>query len=382
MRSNCRHVLKCLIYFATVLSPAILTIAAHCEKLVPTVMGSQGYINRTPLTSHATKSFNSVGASTMLAYVSSHPFWNGRPVSIVGIRDNLGNNWKPLVEPTAWDGSSATLLSAIYYVNAPISSEEHIVSAHLTNPAPLVLHVFAVVGSDISSTPSHSPINSLRAGSKSFDAIGEPISVQDHTLLLAWTKNESTATARTMDEYRLDQQSTSFLWGEYKTVSKAGSYRSHFHYDSAIGYQTAVIALEGTTKPIASSQAISTHRGKPISLTLQTLLTNGNQLAPTVIDGPEHGILSGAPPQVTYTPQPDYIGDDAFTFKASDGHAETNVATIHISVQPKTLNDLLHEHAMKIVFFTMIWMAIASIALPNERRARFLQAAQQRNEQG
>ena len=37
--------------------------------------------------------FNSVGASTLVAFVSSHPPWNGLPVSIGGLSDNVGNTW-------------------------------------------------------------------------------------------------------------------------------------------------------------------------------------------------------------------------------------------------------------------------------------------------
>jgi|GEM_PF-6786047 len=35
---------------------------------------------------------------------------------------------------------------------------------------------------------------------------------------------------------------------------------------------------------------------------------------------PQHGILTGAPPGMTYTPDGNYFGPDSFTFIASDGH--------------------------------------------------------------
>jgi hypothetical protein len=89
--------LKCLLYFVAVLPLAILTtIPTFAETSAPKVVISLGYINRTPLTSHVTASFNSGGASTLVAFISSHPSWNGHPVSIVGISDNVGNSWKAL----------------------------------------------------------------------------------------------------------------------------------------------------------------------------------------------------------------------------------------------------------------------------------------------
>ncbi len=87
--------LKCALFFAIVLSPAILTtLPAFAETSAPAVLNTLGYINRKPLTSHTTDSFNSAGASTIVVFLSSHPSWDGRPVTIDGISDNAGNSWK------------------------------------------------------------------------------------------------------------------------------------------------------------------------------------------------------------------------------------------------------------------------------------------------
>jgi hypothetical protein len=51
-----------------------------------------------------------------------------------------------LTGPTTWAGGSFTLLSAIYYVNVPATSATHTLTIHLSNPAPLVVHVFAASG--------------------------------------------------------------------------------------------------------------------------------------------------------------------------------------------------------------------------------------------
>ena len=40
----------------------------------------------------------------------------------------------------------------------------------------------------------------------------------------------------------------------------------------------------------------------------------------------------GAPPNVTYTPAANYHGSDSFTFKANDGTADSNIATVSITV--------------------------------------------------
>ena len=129
------------------------------------IVSSRGYLNAAPLASHTTAALNSSGASALVAYVSSHPLCGGVPVGISGLNDNLGNTWKLLTGPTAWTGGTFTLLSAIYYVCAPVTGAAHRVTVHLTNPASLVVHLFAVSGSEVTEDSSLFGHNSSRCRS-------------------------------------------------------------------------------------------------------------------------------------------------------------------------------------------------------------------------
>jgi hypothetical protein len=363
-------VLKCLLYFATVLSPAILTaLPTFAEISAPTMVSSLGYINRKPLMSHTTASFNSGGASTIVAFISTHPSWNGDPVSIVGLSDNVGNSWKALEGPTAWVGSSFTLLSAIYYVNAPFTSVEHELTVDLTNPAPLVLHVIAVSGSDVAGPPIHSPISSLRMGGTSVDVAAKPIAVPNHTLLLAWAKNESSATASALDGYTLDKRSPDFLWGESKLALAAGSYSSHFRYDTAIGYQTAIVGIRTATLPVASSQAIRTDSYTAVGISLSAWSPKGLPLTCRLLSAPIHGRLSGNPPNLTYTPDVDYAGPDRLTFKVNDGTADSNTASVGITIEKKSLIQRLDERATRIGVFSIGCTVVVGVKRLFERQA-------------
>ena len=72
-----------------------------------------------------------------------------------------------------------------------------------------------------------------------------PIAVPTDSLLLSWVKNETSATATALGGYTLDtQQSTSFLWAEFETALSAGTYTGQFQYNSAIGWQTAIVGLK------------------------------------------------------------------------------------------------------------------------------------------
>jgi hypothetical protein len=75
--------------------------------------------------------------------------------------------------------------------------------------------------------------------------------------------------------------------------------------------------------------------------TLIDLLKNfsdadGDPLSAMFVDGPAHGTLqpTSDPSVFEYTPAPDYNGPDQFTYRASDGIAESNVATVSIDIAP------------------------------------------------
>ena len=52
-----------------------------------------------------------------------------------------------------------------------------------------------------------------------------------------------------------------------------------------------------------------------------------------LVSGPAHGSLTlNADGSFTYTPAANYNGPDSFTYKANDGQADSNVATVSINV--------------------------------------------------
>jgi hypothetical protein len=63
---------------------------------------------------------------------------------------------------------------------------------------------------------------------------------------------------------------------------------------------------------------------------------DNDTLTYSVVVGPGHGALSGTPPSLTYTPAGGYTGPDSFTFKANDTKADSNIATVSITVNEGT----------------------------------------------
>ena len=85
------------------------------------------------------------------------------------------------------------------------------------------------------------------------------------------------------------------------------------------------------------------------------MLTNdtdvdGDALSAVLVSGPAHGSLTlNADGSFTYTPAANYNGPDSFTYKANDGQADSNVATVSINVgavndAPVAQNDSVGGH--------------------------------------
>ena len=92
----------------------------------------------------------------------------------------------------------------------------------------------------------------------------------------------------------------------------------------------------GNQAPVAMAQTVSTPQDTALNLTLQASDSNQDPLTWIVTAQPVNGVLSGAPPALTYTPTPGYSGADQFAFKVNDGQADSNEATVAITVTPAT----------------------------------------------
>jgi hypothetical protein len=77
---------------------------------------------------------------------------------------------------------------------------------------------------------------------------------------------------------------------------------------------------------------VSTAEDTARAVSLVATDVDGDTLSYVVVSGPMHGALSGSGASLTYTPFANYNGPDSFTFKANDGQADSNVATVAITV--------------------------------------------------
>ena len=86
------------------------------------------------------------------------------------------------------------------------------------------------------------------------------------------------------------------------------------------------------TPPAAQPQNVAVPFNTPTTIVLTA--TDGGDCGVTtfsIISGPTHGVLTGTPPNSTYTPDAGFIGSDSFVFQAT-GCGASSQATVSISV--------------------------------------------------
>lgn len=117
----------------------------------------------------------------------------------------------------------------------------------------------------------------------------------------------------------------------------AFTYSLHDVYGANGGVVTVTISVPAA--PIAMGQVASVASnttGEPTSaaLTLQATDLDSGSLTYSIITGPNHGGLTplAGTNQTTYTPNPNFVGTDSFTFRASDGVHISNTATVTVVV--------------------------------------------------
>lgn len=104
--------------------------------------------------------------------------------------------------------------------------------------------------------------------------------------------------------------------------------------DSAVAAVTLAVTPVNDA-PLALPAQLVTEEEEPLALELSGIDPDGDALTYQIVGAPEHGTLSGTGSNMIYTPEPGYYGFDSFTFRVSDGTAQSGVATVSLTVIPR-----------------------------------------------
>jgi hypothetical protein len=93
---------------------------------------------------------------------------------------------------------------------------------------------------------------------------------------------------------------------------------------------TGTISIRIVSDLVATNQNITRRYASEIPVTLDS--TGGAPpLTYNVLTNPAHGTLSGTPPNLVYTPNPLYLGNDSFTFLVTDEGGFASTGTINLT---------------------------------------------------
>jgi len=110
--------------------------------------------------------------------------------------------------------------------------------------------------------------------------------------------------------------------------------------DGSENSNTAKVKIKVTAVndiPVAIGQGVTTAEDTAKKITLSGSDPDKDSLSYVLLSGPDHGSLAGSGKSFIYTPNNNYVGDDSFTFKVNDGTADSDIATVKITVT--ALND-------------------------------------------
>ncbi|HEV2813791.1 MAG TPA: Ig-like domain-containing protein [Solirubrobacteraceae bacterium] len=97
----------------------------------------------------------------------------------------------------------------------------------------------------------------------------------------------------------------------------------------------ALLDTGPNSPPKAIPQNLTVKQNAPKRITLTGSDDDeGDLLTFHITKQPARGTLTGQPPDMTYTPDPGYLGKDHFTFKARDDDKDSNAAQVSLNVVP------------------------------------------------
>jgi len=151
------------------------------------------------------------------------------------------------------------------------------------------------------------------------------------------------------------------LTGPSHTYAIEGTYTAALRVTDGDGGTSSIATAQVTIKPtnqspVADAQSVATNEDTSITITLTGSDADGDSLTFTVTSGPSNGSLDTTAPatkaggvsaDVVYTPNSNFNGPDNFTFMVNDGTANSNTATVSITVNP--VNDPPTANAQTVV---------------------------------
>ena len=227
----------------------------------PTVVAVQSLDEPTFVTSHTTAPFNSTGGNLIVLCASSHSGVTLTP------SDTFGNTWIPIAGPTNANAGGFDLRTQLWYAPNAIVGPGHTITMGLSTPEPLVMSVFVVQHSNISSPIDAVSLIGSDTGTRS-TSVASPsiITSLSNDLLIGFSKVSAGATFTAGAGFTLQPAASSnFLAAETGTAASAGSYGATFTLNSPQDWEAVITAVGYNPNQTTVSWTASTEVGGTIA---------------------------------------------------------------------------------------------------------------------
>ncbi len=137
-----------------------------------------------------------------------------------------------------------------------------------------------------------------------------------------------------------------------------------FTYVASDGEHTSLPAVARFTvlavnnPPESQPQSLVTKVGRPLNLTLQATDLDADPLSFEVVQEPARGGVAVVGSNAVYTPQPDYLGDDRFAFRASDGQAASPPSLISVRLTDQNTGPSAESYSVVVPMNTPTRIAL------------------------
>jgi hypothetical protein len=112
--------------------------------------------------------------------------------------------------------------------------------------------------------------------------------------------------------------------------------------------RATITVTDRNTAPVAKASTVEVKLNTPTRLVLQATDGEGEPLSYLIVTNPAAGELEGSGPELTYTPAPDYVGPDRFTFQVRDAEFTSAPATVTLQVVPRNRMPLANNQTLPL----------------------------------
>ncbi len=124
------------------------------------------------------------------------------------------------------------------------------------------------------------------------------------------------------------------------------TWRAHDGQDPGPPTLARITITDKNTAPVAKPSTVEVRVNTPTDLVLQAHDGEGDPLRFTIVTNPVAGVLTGPGPVMRYTPAPDYVGPDRFSFTVSDEEFTSAPATVTVQVVPRNRMPLAENQTL------------------------------------